>query len=1367
MAKIKELLHIQSSYSAQVDLKKEFNDRNLKQERMSHYKPIKAHRKAFETIAEGAYVKNSKRCFILSGSYGTGKSHLLLMAANYFESQSDTKEMIEFFKNYTESEENETEKKAEILKKVRKERRYLVCICDYGVNSFETYVLRSIKDALDREGISEQEMDSYYLQAINKINEWKSSDDSYFYDRLEKLLESKHQNWTVNKLIQELSEYNKDAIDIFKDVHKKITTVEFEYDKDNYVQIIEQLSKTKIIKEKFAGMLVLFDEFDYQLKGKRFDLDEFQKFGQMCAASFMNNFPVIFVATTHRSFASYRSAYNTEDFLTVNDRIKEIPLETQGIEEIIAAVVNPQKKSELWESQIKPRVSSFNQLSNECTALKIFDWLQAPKVRIKIIENIYPMHPMATYSLLKLASDVGSNNRSVFTFFADEKNDTGSYDWFVKNKDILSDSGELQFYTVDLLFEYFKDKINSDNQELRQTVKEYVRNFETSLRELSKSRSTSGGLELHEEIYTKILRTMIIYQITGVNINERTLKFGLNMNTQNKEKDLEYCLKVACSRKIIYLNDTNHCYEFRRNDAVDISGLIRDYKQQEENIPADLMKEIEAIIKQDEIKKISKFFKDEYYLEPVKYNFTYKEDKRLVRKFCSVKDIENPKVFDNMLLEMENEKEYKKSYEGIALYVFCETEDDVKKARTLVRNNTSPNIIIAVPLEENKILDDVFSLKAAFAIDRSEFSSQDTTILKDQIQFYDNSLNSKLKQYITSKNLIFYGEKGFELTNGANDDDAAAVKMLENIYESKRNKINHEDINKNHLFKEGSNTALREAVEILLDFNKPLYFRKDYAADRGDIKYIQNVLLQHGVIKHVQTLGNQVICELEQDTNKFAKVLPALAAMLQEIKSFDIAVSPHGLIDDYMKTYGIGYNAAILFFAVVKRYYKDSLIILPEAHDIGTLKVSSYDSLIDLLYYQKYKNAVMEYKQIQEHEMVFIKEMYKVLTNQSITVETTVTIDQLHEQLKAWYKGLDDICKVKSIYDGNELDLFIDVFKKIDTISARDFILEEIKTIYGHDRQDLILSDAVPELVSKFKKDKELIEQGYYIVRESLFKEIKEIFNAKESTTVEINSAVNIWLEGLTEAQRSFKNELQNDDSKPLVMHLGKSADCEELFMKTIPVAYNLGSVRTWSINKIDSYVQKIRAGKQHVETGLYNVAPPKHRLSGNDLLENVLSDNFSETTIRVTYIGDLRLEIFPEEEHQKVYITSNGNDPKEANTQREEISNNYKFETKEDKSIRFCGVDYEGKFSKVITLQLVNEDNKFEVKYVPKPKQLSFGAKETQEDDPEIQVTLPKDEESLTKCFISIIKQSKTKYNLKDRNIAKVLEALLEEYKG
>jgi len=245
----------------------------------------------------------------------------------------------------------------------------------------------------------------------------------------------------------------------------------------------------------------------------------------------MNNFPVIFIATTHRSFASYRSALNAADFLTVNDRIKEIPLETQGIEEIISAVVNPQKKSTLWETEVKPRNAEFNQLANECSSLNIFGWLPAPKVRIHIIENIYPMHPMATFSLMKLASDVGSNNRSVITFFSLEKNDIGSYDWFVKERDILKSTGELQFYTVDLLFEYFKDKINSDNQELRPTIKEYVRNFETSLRELSKNRSTSGSIELQDDLHSDILKVMIVYQIIGFDINLRTLKFGLNVNT--------------------------------------------------------------------------------------------------------------------------------------------------------------------------------------------------------------------------------------------------------------------------------------------------------------------------------------------------------------------------------------------------------------------------------------------------------------------------------------------------------------------------------------------------------------------------------------------------------------------------------------------------------------------------------------------------------------------------------------------------------------------------------------------------------------------------------------------------------------------
>lgn len=1358
MARIKEVLKIQSSYSAQVDLKREFADINLKEERMANYKPIKAHRKAFEIIASGAYDKNSKRSFILSGSYGTGKSHLLLMTANYFESPSDTREMTEFFNNYAESEENEQEKHAEKLKKVRKENRYLVCICDYGSNSFETYILRAVKEALIREGISDTELDSYYLQAIKKIRDWEASDDSYFYDRLASLLESKHTNWTINKLIQELNAYNKDAINIFKEIYKVITTSNFEYDKDSYVSIIDQLSKSKVIKDNFVGLLILFDEFDYQVKGSRFKLEEFQKFSQLCAMSFMQNFPIIFVATTHRSFASYKTVYNEADFMTVNDRIKEIPLETQGIEEIISAVVNPQKQSELWEKEIKPQSATFNTLSNECSALKIFDWLPAPKVRLRIVENIYPMHPMATYSLLKLASDVGSNNRSVYTFFADEKNDIGSYDWFARNNEILSGTGELQLYTIDLLFEYFKDKLNSDNQELRQTVKETVRNFETSMRELKKSRSTAQNLLIHDAIFDRLLKTMVIYQIIGVQINVRSLKFGLNMSTTYKEKELEHVLNVARSNKIIYLNDTNQCFEFRRNDAIDINGLIRDFKDSESNMPEDLIAEIDIILKQEDIKKVSKFFRDEYYLEPEKYNQQYREDKRILRRFCLVKDLEGHGFFAGLIAELDNETEFKKSYEGIALYVICETEDEVRRAKILAANNSSNKIMVGIPLEENKIFDDVFSLKAAFALDRSDFSQQDLGVLKELIQHYDNSLYLKLKSYITSRNLIYFGEKGSELSHKHIEDDYAAVRMLENIYEVKRNKIRHDDLNKNHDFKESKNASLKEAVEILLDYSKPLSFRKDYGADRGDKKYIHNVLLQYGVIKQIQTISNDVYCDLESDLSKFEKVLPALAAMIREIPEYNFLIKPDGFIEDYMKQFGIGYNAAILYFAIVKRFYKDSLTIMPEAHDIGTLKVTSYDSLLDLLYNKKHKNAVMEYKSINEHDLALIDELNRVFTADSEVVTGSATLERLFEQIKNWYKNLPQINRVKGVYKNNEMDRFIEVLTRINQVNARDFVLEEIKTVYGYDKSDLVHKNDVPSLIEKIKKDKDRIEQGYDIVRDFLMDQIKIIFEADNSSLESISLAISEWYSGLNEFQKSCFNDLQNEDSKPLVLLLGKGGDFEELFMCDLPKSYNLSIVKTWMTNKCDSYIQKIKDGKHHIENGLNQVQAPSYKLIGDVISEYKVNPNH----LRVKYKGVASLEISSEEMHKKIYITSNGDDPRNDRAQRYESNSTYLYETKEDKQIKFCGMDGEGKYSSVTLLELANDENKYEVKYVA--EQLGMNEIDSMEDF-EIHVILPKDVESLKKCLKSILKQSKERYSLEDSKSIGVLKSLISEY--
>lgn len=1365
MVLIKDLINVQSSYSAQVNLIREFNDRALNVERMSNYQPIKAHRKAFEVIAEGAFRRDSKRCFILSGSYGTGKSHLCLMGANYFETPSDSPEMKRFFDNYSESESNEKEKKSQQLKGFRQNGRYLVCVCDYGSNKFESYILKSLKDALRREAIAEEEMDSYYQQAIRKINEWKTSDNEYFYNTLEQVLENKYHPWTVNRLKEELSLYNKDSMDVFKEIHKAVTTTEFEYDKDNYVEIISQMSNSKIIKEKFLGIVFFYDEFDYQLKSNRFELEEFQKFAQMCAASFMNNFPIIFVATTHRSFASYKNVHNSEDFMTVNDRVKEIPLATEGIEEIISAIINPQIKSKLWIDNVKPNVQEFNQLANECQQHNIFSWLPAPKVRRNIIENIFPMHPLATYGLLKLAEDVGSNNRSVFTFFADEKEEFSSYDWFVKNNKILDKNGELNFYTIELLFGYFKDKLTSDNQELRQTVRDYIRNYETSLRELSKQRTTSGNLELQDNIYERILRVMGIFQIIGIDISINALKFALHTNSENKIKELQYCLKNAIGNKIIYLNEGNQCYEFRRSDAIDINGLINEYKNDESNLPEDWVEELRNVIKHGDVKKTNKFFKDHYFLTAQKYNFNYNEDKRIKREFVTVKELEGSNFINIVDDQIDKQSNLKQSYEGIALHVLCGNTDEISRAKTIAMKNNSNKVMVAIPVDENPVNDEIFSLKAAVSINKEEFSTQDLGFLKDYILQYDTKLKNKLERYIESKNLIYYGKDGCELSRCSIDNDEAAKKLLDSIYEGKRNLIKHEEFNILHEFKEKQNVALKEAVEKLLDFSEKLYYRNDVGADRGDTRYFHKVLVQTGIIRSTGTNQNRVYCEIEMDSSKYQRVLPALASMIKEIKEKrSTSINLVKFSEYYIKEYGIGYNALIIFFAIVKRYFKDSLTIIAESGDIGSLKVTTYDTLLDLLYHKKYRNAVIQYKEIHEHDKEFIKKLDMLFTSNGDDNEAT--IDETFESLKQWFQNLDEINKIKSIYDKKSIVKCLEVFERVRNTPPREFILEEIKTIYGYDRQDLILTEKVPDIIDNLKKDKEVIEQGYCIVRDKIVEDIKNIFNITKSTHDGIYEKINNWYENLSDFQQSYNNEMQSQYSKQLVLHLGRSTPFEELLTEVLPKAYDVQSVKQWTIDKSITYVEKIRSGKKHIEENVFLVTPPTYECVSEGPLTD-LKVNDSKRVIK--YRKAITLKIIPELTHSKVFITSNESDPKKETSQREEVTTEFNYQTSDEKIIKFCGVDNEGRYSKVITIELLNEDKKFEVKYVPRNTQLVLeGVDEANNidiiEDPKVQVTLPKDKDSLKQCIHSIIGQSKVKYGIKEKQLIEVLEGLIKE---
>jgi hypothetical protein len=170
--KIADIVEIRPSYATPyVDLGLELFDDNRNMARMTHYRPVASHRLAFEKLARALNVKD-RRCYLLTGSYGTGKSHLCLMLANYVQTPAGEAPMPAFFENYVQVDPTA----AEALRAKRGSGRYLVALCQWGGRGdFEEVVLRAVDEALRREGFAD-DFDTHYLQAIKKIEDWQALD---------------------------------------------------------------------------------------------------------------------------------------------------------------------------------------------------------------------------------------------------------------------------------------------------------------------------------------------------------------------------------------------------------------------------------------------------------------------------------------------------------------------------------------------------------------------------------------------------------------------------------------------------------------------------------------------------------------------------------------------------------------------------------------------------------------------------------------------------------------------------------------------------------------------------------------------------------------------------------------------------------------------------------------------------------------------------------------------------------------------------------------------------------------------------------------------------------------------------------------
>ena len=1312
--KIAELIKTNPGYSAQVDLNRWFRNSAQNLATMRRYKPISSHRKAFERIA-GALDNKDKRVYLITGNYGTGKSHLCLMLANYFAYLADQPDVAQFLDNYAEEDPVAAEK----LRARRRKGRYLIALCDYdSTDDFGEVVLRAVLDPLREAGLTDV-LDTPYEEARRKLEQLEEEQKSGqglvdYYGLFEGQLPNYMSGVSMKAFKERLYPgMDRAALDVFKRMHQEILRTPFTYMASNLSAILSSTLRSEAFRERFEGIVVFWDEFGYTLGDpSRLSLNVFQQFAQLCTEFDPTRGKLIFIATAHKDFADYAPAWAAEDYSKIKDRIEQLSLLPEGLEDVIGAVVSPDKTHPLWQEEVAPKANPiWAQWVPACKNSGIFEWLvdKPPVFREKVLEGVYPMHPMATYGVIELAKEVASQNRTVFTFFSSEREDVfeeGSYLWYIHNQPIADASGRLNFYTVDGLFEYFRTRLHTANPDLTPKAKEKISNYEASLTQLQRARN-QNPLELADtDLIQRILRTMLVYDLIGVHNSLDNIAFGLNASPSERPA-IESQLGELTKFGVVHRSPTTQLYEFRRSDIFDVDRAVEDYKREEGDKLGNLAVELNTLVP---LKGRNR------YLEAKAYNAQHNEDKRLQRRIVIPADLATTRILNGRevnyfdLLEREIEQEVARGgdFEGIALYVLCETQSGISKARDLAARNTSRRVAVAIPTTPIPFKEAVLNLKAIEHINTSaeaeSFSTQDRALVLDRQKAFRKRLEELRDQLLDPRKLSWLGVHGKALPVDPHKAGDAATKVMQRLY-SRRNVFSHDDFNRTHDVRNFTkkHLSLVEAVNALLKVGHELIIDAKQPDNRGEKRYLLRCLYQRGALAEVRKQGSITVVEVERDLSKFEPYLPALADMIRDVRGLGEAnhISLKALINKYRQPpYGLGDIALSLLFATLVRFFGDTIKIKKDATAIGDLYVSDFEMVADIVK-GNYPDAFIRYREIQPGERELIDGVYRLFAGPPSAAQPQVNVTNAYDAIAAWYEELPSIAQVADFYPEPKYALATRFLQVLDRLRAQDphaFVLGDLQTVAGYGTDELVTSERAKEVVAALEKAKDQIESTLERVQSRIRDGLCDIFSVEGKTWDDLADGVRNWYNNLDSNQRSTTAHWHNDASKPLAQLFLDLSNPRELFVDKLPErpSYGFGRVRDWNADIVKDYLSKIRDGVKHIEDNRIKVPSPEAELIGNYRQEK---DN-------VFFTGPLTLRLSHPDPTVRIFVTDTGNDPIVETKERSAFQGEKSFDIhkltqarRSTVTIKYVPQDAGGNWGIVETLTFVDETLENEIR--------------------------------------------------------------------
>ncbi|MDD4018105.1 MAG: hypothetical protein PHV28_09170 [Kiritimatiellae bacterium] len=1297
MSKITDVVKLKTGYANFVELKSAFEESKENADRMSMYRPTKGHRAAFERLFRGLIQPNDKKFYLLSGSYGTGKSHLCLMFANFLSRSSGDPQVQGFYDNYAKLDAQ----KAKEMRNVRKDGQFLVAICDYhSGRKFEDVVLKAIFDACEAQGL-DAGVESEFDEAERQLAKWEemgSGGIRNFYEDFEKTLEKVAPGFSAAQLRDGLKDYDSESLEKFHLAYREaMGGRDFQAEAGNLIPIVRKLIKSKAFKERFKGVAVLFDEFGYTLERHAYSKDVLHGFMETLCKAEPN---VIFVGCIHKGFKDYADRTNQADASVMDARKTEVPLLNEGIEEIIGAIVEVDKTTEAWTGEVQPKIGVLDQFLPVCETLQLFPWIEdAQRIRERVLEDIYGVHPMALSCLLNLSSSLGSNARSTFTFFSgDVGGEPGSYPEFIKNADLTVNGGKLSLYTADRLFSFFEKELSPKNAELRETQRPLVNGYYASLDALRKAME-GELLDVDKDERIAALRTILIYQLCGIPTHADNICFGRYCMTKSEKKQVEAHLKFLSQCGAVFFRQQSKTYELAVGTGEDPYDLIQRYMKDSSLHPKDT---VASFIEEGGDQKELEF------LDAKQHNLHYNEDKRLKRYFFQAKDL-GDELWEKLHQEFRDaQKKEKTAYEGVAVYALCEDEAEVELAKNAVDAIPFGNMVVAVPHKPQPFTDALLRVKACRHFlppnEAEKISAQTESRLRDIFEDPDDGylpvLRGLLDSIASGENARFYTTDGRVLVDQPKQYHKPADMLCDELFKS-RCKIKHPDLNLVHddKWRVGKNTALRQAVEVLLSAERVLIDNGN-PDNHGEKRYLQKVLLQGAnALRKTGSEGKVTYFECESAPDKISGDIPMLKELCRRMDALNpgetLAVGSF-LGEAKQEPYGAGGTSLVLALAHVVRAFGERLRVYRDSTMTVEQPLNSYDVLVDVVSDPASK-IVFEVRDISKEQRKLVDGIAVAVGASPLKHGETRSLGAAFEAVSTWWRELPAVAKVNALYakkDRMRLGNLKDVMSDLGTIDRFDLLLNRIPTLYLGDTAENALSDAdVEKTCQAFAEDVKSLGNGYMLIQNEVAGGIASLFGTK-GDLIHCESVVSEWFQNsLNPAQRDPMRYDDDPDAEALVKALADgNSSFDSKVMTTLPGAFGFGAVRSWDSLHTEDYIGKWKQAKAAVEKQAVHIPDP---VVGNVSKGQKIADNHWRLD------SDATVELSITDPATTLIYTTNGEDPRKSDARKTHTGSLTLDNPCGDQSgikVQARAMDDDGNVSDLLQLRLVNKEKEFQI---------------------------------------------------------------------